>query len=538
VSSELILVNEVQSYRDLKKGSGTMKFPFPSGGRFTATNLTLKTLISFAFKLQNFEILGRPGWINSDRYDVEAKAAESNLEADQYRLMLRTLLEDRFKLAVHREMKETPVYAVLLAKGGHGLRRRTRGVASRLALTHGRLNLASPHLSVAGFFTGPIWFDGRAMSMGDVPYPQTPATRIHQGLPPSRLCRSSLGSNRNRKRAGRKFSSSTTLRALQQRISQYFTNELAAAVVNEVIQGKLTGRRIEETLARNLGQMSYSHLAIGAVFLLPGLAQAQSSAARPEFEVASVKPNTSGNNMIMIRPPVGGRFTATNARLKMLIGIAYNVQNFQISGGPGWIDSEGYDIAAKAAESINGIDQLRPLLLTLLEDRFKLMIHRETKEVPVYALMAAKSGLKLPAAKEGGCVAFGPNSPPPPPGRGAPGQLPPTPCGGFMMGPNRMIGGKVSMTQLVNSLSNILGRPVIDKTGFTGTFDVNIEFSPEGTAFMGGGLGPPGGLPPGIDTSGPSIFTVLQDQLGLRLESQKGPGEVLVIDHAEKASEN
>jgi len=106
------------------------------------------------------------------------------------------------------------------------------------------------------------------------------------------------------------------------------------------------------------------------------------------------------------------------------------------------------------------------------------------------------------------------------------------------MGPNILVGGKIPMAQLVEGLSSILGRPVIDKTGFTGTFDVHLEFSPEGTAFAGGLPGVPGGLPPGFDTSGPSIFTALQDQLGLKLESQKGPGQVLVIDHAEKPSEN
>jgi uncharacterized protein (TIGR03435 family) len=272
-------------------------------------------------------------------------------------------------------------------------------------------------------------------------------------------------------------------------------------------------------------------------FMLPQT-RAQAPAARAEFEVASIKPNTSGNNLIMVRPPVGGRFTATNARLKMLIGLAYKVQNFEISGGPAWIDTEGYDVTAKAADSTIGIDQLRPMLQTLLEDRFKLAVHRETKEVPVYALLAGKNGPKLPEAKESGCVPFEPNKPPPPP---APGQFPPTPCGGFFMGPNHLEGGKVGMTQLAGALSNILGRPVIDKTGFTGTFDVKLDFSPEGTAFGGrGGFGPPPGGPgdaPNADAP-PSIFTVIQEQLGLKLESQKGPGEVLVVDHAEKPSEN
>src|SRR5580658_4282099 len=112
--------------------------------------------------------------------------------------------------------------------------------------------------------------------------------------------------------------------------------------------------------------MSFWRLATPAMLVVTVLATAQTPAARPEFEVASVKPNTSGKNLISIRPPVGGRFTATNARLKMLIALAYNVKNFEISGGPGWIDTDGYDINAKATDVNTSLDQLRPLLQTLL----------------------------------------------------------------------------------------------------------------------------------------------------------------------------
>jgi uncharacterized protein (TIGR03435 family) len=280
-------------------------------------------------------------------------------------------------------------------------------------------------------------------------------------------------------------------------------------------------------------------LVLTGVAVLPQT-NAQSPAPRPEFEVASVKPNTSGNGMIMIRPPVGGRFTATNVRLKMLIGLAYKLQDYEISGGPAWINSDGYDVTAKATDGNIGIDQLRPMLQTLLEDRFQLKVHRETKDVPVYALLAGKNGPKLPEAKEGGCVALNPNSGPPPLPK--PGQFPPTPCGGFFMGPNHLEGGKIGMEQLTGALANILGRRVIDKTGFKGTFDVKLDFSPEGTNLFGrGGLGPPPGVPAeagNADNAPPSIFTVIQDQLGLKLESQKGPGEILIIDHAEKPSEN
>jgi len=255
---------------------------------------------------------------------------------------------------------------------------------------------------------------------------------------------------------------------------------------------------------------------------------------RPEFEVASVKANTSGSGMVMIRPPAGGRFTATNARVKMLVSLAYNVQGFEISGGPGWVDTDGFDIEAKAADANINIDGLRPMLQSLLADRFQLKVRQETREVPVYAITLPKGSSKLPEAKEGGCREIKPNEPLPPP---TPGKFPPTPCGGFFMGPNHLEGGKISMTQLSNALTNLLGKPVIDKSGFTGTFDVKLDFTPEGTAFRGGPT--PDGVPgPNADNPLPNIFTALQDGLGVKLESTKGPGNMLFIDHVEKPSEN
>lgn len=277
---------------------------------------------------------------------------------------------------------------------------------------------------------------------------------------------------------------------------------------------------------------------IALTFLIASVAAPQDALPQKkpaEFEVASVKPNTSGTMMVMIRPPMGGRFTATNARLKMLVAIAYNVRNFEISGGPNWIETDGFDIEAKAADPKVNIDGLRPMLQSLLEDRFQLKVRREAREVPVYALTLPKGASKLPEAKEGGCREMTPDKPPPPPP--APGQFPSTPCGGFFMGPNHLEGGRISMSQLANALTNILGQPVIDKSGFTGTFDVKLDFSPEGTAFTAGPA-PPGLPAPNFDNSMPNIFTAVQDGLGVKLESTKGPGNMLYIDHAEKPSEN
>ena len=118
---------------------------------------------------------------------------------------------------------------------------------------------------------------------------------------------------------------------------------------------------------------------VSSALVLLIAAIAAPSGKRAEFEVASVKPNTSGNMMVMIRPPAGGRFTATNARLRMLVALAYNVRNFEISGGPGWLDTDGFDIEAKASDPKLNLDGLRPMLQSLLEDRFQLKVRRETQ---------------------------------------------------------------------------------------------------------------------------------------------------------------
>jgi uncharacterized protein (TIGR03435 family) len=234
------------------------------------------------------------------------------------------------------------------------------------------------------------------------------------------------------------------------------------------------------------------------------------------FDVASIKPNASSDNRVMIRMQPGGHYTATGVSLKTLIGQAYNVRDFQISGGPGWIASDRYDINAKAEGLPDRVppEQMRPLLRNLLEDRFKLKTHTETKEMPIYALVVAKTGSKLKASES-------------------------TQAPMMRMGRGQLDGKKFPVAMLAQTLSTQLGRTVVDQTGLAGEFDFVLEWTPE----PGQGGGPFGGPPPpealpAADSSGPTIFTALQEQLGLRLESKKGPVPVLIIDSVEKPSEN
>jgi uncharacterized protein (TIGR03435 family) len=261
-------------------------------------------------------------------------------------------------------------------------------------------------------------------------------------------------------------------------------------------------------------------------------ALAQSAAPRPEFEVASIKLNKSGDLRAMILPPRGGRFTATNIPFQFLITLAYQIKDFQLTGAPAWLKSERYDIEAKAAGN-PGLDEVEKMVQTLLEDRLQFKFHRETKELPIYALVVAKAGKLHPA--EGECAPR-PDGPLPPP---EPGKLP-TLCGGFFAFPGHISGQKVSIIQLLDPLSRLTGRNVIDKTNLAGKYDIDLQYTPEQGQFQA----PPGGAPPGMpslppmDPNGPTLFTALQEQLGLKLESQKGPVEMIVIDSIERPSEN
>jgi uncharacterized protein (TIGR03435 family) len=262
--------------------------------------------------------------------------------------------------------------------------------------------------------------------------------------------------------------------------------------------------------------------------------------ARPEFQVASIKPNTAvGARSMGVRALPGGRLTALNAPLMMLIQNAYEVQASQVVGGPAWINSEGYDIEAKPEDATDR-KRMWLMLQTLLADRFKLALHRETRELPVYALTVTRSGLKQPPPKAVSCVTIDPNAPP------QPGAALGFPCGrigvrGSPSGLLQMEGGKIPMAEMTRTLAMIMGRQVLDHTDFTGELEVHLEFSPD-EATMGlpgaGGPGDPGGPPLATDPNRPNIFAALQEQLGLKLSPAKGPVEVLVIDHVERPTAN
>ena len=285
--------------------------------------------------------------------------------------------------------------------------------------------------------------------------------------------------------------------------------------------------------------------ALLAVVAVAALA-AQTPPGAPAFEVASIKPNNSGDGRVMMQNQPG-RFIATNITLRMLIRNAYQLQDFQISGGPGWMTSDHFDINAKIPDGMappsgppmpgSAPSPLQLMLRSLLADRFKLVVHNETKDSPIYALVLARSDGKLgPEMKKsetdcGAMMAAGRGrGAMPPPGPPQPGER--MPCG-IRIGPGNMAVGGSTLAQFANSLGMWVGRVVIDRTGLTGPYDFNLTWTPDQMPQR-----PAGAPEPPANADGPSIFTAVQEQLGLKLDSQRGPVEMLIIDRAEKPVEN
>lgn len=258
------------------------------------------------------------------------------------------------------------------------------------------------------------------------------------------------------------------------------------------------------------------------------------------YDVASIKPNKSGDNRVMMRLTPDG-LSATGSNLMMLVTFAYGVNPDQIAAAPDWLKSESYDIEAKmdpaTAEELRnlGEDQRKTatqhMLQVLLADRFKLKVHEETKELSIYALVVAKNGPKLQEAKTGDTY---PNGIKGPDGKSG---------AGMMFGRREGVTAQgVPIASLVRRLSLLLGRSVVDKTGLTGKYDFTLKWTPDeipGAMSKAPESGEPSTAGAAFrDSSGPSLFTALKEQLGLKLESQKGPVGIVVIDHVERPSEN
>lgn len=276
----------------------------------------------------------------------------------------------------------------------------------------------------------------------------------------------------------------------------------------------------------------------------------------PKYEVATIKPSSNEDGRItMMMTPDGAEFNGV--QMQMLLQQAFGVERDRILGTPDWARSKRFDIATKVApEDAPKLDKLkmeqrRAMLLPLLEERFALKYHHESRELPMYSLVTAKSGPKLkestvpatpppgaPAASDGRVTPDGPGGPEGPGG-------PPRDRGGnpgmMRMGPGGIDAQGGGMQFLAHALSALVGRSVVDKTGLTGNYDYSLHWTPDESSTPrvgpGGTLAPPQDDAP-VDPNGTTLFTALEEQLGLKLQSEKGKVDVIVIDHIDLPTEN
>jgi uncharacterized protein (TIGR03435 family) len=259
-------------------------------------------------------------------------------------------------------------------------------------------------------------------------------------------------------------------------------------------------------------------LSIGVLAVGPGRAQSQSAAAGTQpFAVASIKPNRTGARNSGFRRFNGGELDATNMGLRALISFAYDIPQDRILQGPGWLDSERYDIVAKPEQSggaplDRSMGTLRLRTQTLLADRFKLVLHKDTRQLPIFRLVVDNGGPKHLDPPKGSAPDLFTNG-------------------------HRVTCQAASMEFFAkNFLTGQVGGPVLDQTGIKGNFDFSMNWTPDETASKRpDDAGDDRSAP---DPLGPSLFRALKEQLGLKLEAGKGPVEVLIVDRAEKASEN
>jgi uncharacterized protein (TIGR03435 family) len=305
------------------------------------------------------------------------------------------------------------------------------------------------------------------------------------------------------------------------------------------------GGSLADRIARLLGQsrpvsrtLSGPAVIVSAILLaVTTYSMFGQSADAPRFAVASVKRGAEWTLEVpmTVRPQPGGRLSTTNAPLTILIQRAYGVEAYQVAGGPAWINSDGYNIEAKP-ETNTDQKQMWLMLQTLLADRFHLKLHRETRELPVYALTATKGGPKLPAPKGGAC-----NETMPPLDAARQQPVAP-PCGPGIVKSGTgltMEGLNLPMAKFTGFLGKMIGREVIDRTGFTKRFDLHLEFAFDDViAGLPRPRRPGDSDQPADPAARPSLMTAIQEQLGMKLESTKGPVEVLVVDHAERPTEN
>jgi uncharacterized protein (TIGR03435 family) len=288
-------------------------------------------------------------------------------------------------------------------------------------------------------------------------------------------------------------------------------------------------------------------LICAALGLVPAILLAQAE-SRPSFDVVSIKPNRTSQGIPLVVFQPGGRLIAGNVVIRQVILVAYGLDDIQLVNAPDWTATDRFVIEARTSDATPS-DSIRMMLRTMLAERFGFVARQERRELPMLALRMARSDKRLgPTLRASGpeCaplrppegVPMPPPPPPPPAGNTAPIRIilprdePLRRRCGAMLAPGWLAARSITMQEFTSPLTQLMRRPVVDETGLTGEFDLDVIFQPEGVA--GALVGPP----PAAVSDAPGLTTALQDELGLRLESRRGPLDVLVVDRIERPTEN
>ncbi|MBZ5521653.1 MAG: TIGR03435 family protein [Acidobacteriia bacterium] len=473
---------------------------------FTARAVTLQDVIRMAYEVEDQQIAGAPDWLNSERFDIEGKpggpaAKDAHGQGAENRRALQALLADRFKLSLHRETRDLPGYALVIAPNGP------------------RLQPAKPGDTYPNGFKDP---DGRNRA-GMMHMEQDQLTA--QGVPVSELAGSLT------RRLGRIVLDKTGLTdhydfTLHWTAAPNAPPESSRAAILAALQEQLGLKLESQTVPRET-------LVIDHVEKLPEPQAMNAAATAGAYEVVVLKVNKTGDPMppfnIVGRPARAvminaDRFRTTNMPLQRFIRVAYGVVDDQITGGPDWLNSENYDIDAKPDQAaIDALQKLSPeqrgaearlMLRAFLAERFKLSLHRETRELPVYVLSVAENGPRFHEATPGNTYSDGVRD-----------------GNGRILGPGlwQIQAGHITcqgdaIVDLVDALERLSGgHVVLDKTALTGKYDFTLQWTPKKDGEQ--------------ESTRSSLIAALHEQLGLKLEPQKAPVEVLVIDHAGKPVE-
>lgn len=504
------------------------------GGRYEVKTATMVDLIRMAYGYNADKILGGPNWLELDRYDVTAKVPAGSTP-DSQKEMLQALLEDRFKLKLHKETKPLPTYALVMGKkpqlkqadGTEEAGCKPQTASGPPAEGGMRLMMSNANGVATTFNLGPgntVTFNCRNMTM------EAFVSNMRG------MMGANVGQNPILEETGLKGAWNFDLRYSMMMFSGPMGSTGERITVFDAVEKQL-GLKLEER------QVPTPVIVVDSVDRKPsenppGVAEALPPIPVPtEFEVASVKSSDPNTRIGRFQTPAGGRLVAEGMYMRFLVSRAFgSFNNDEIVGLPGWVDSERFDITAKApANSPAQLDQdaLAPMIRALLVDRFKMTYHKEERPVTAYVLAAGKPKLKKadPAAR--------------------------TSCKQSNGGPGSPAGSQVltcqntTMQQFAERLQNMsseLTWPVADATGLEGGWDFTLTYSRMAAMTMMGGRGAPGGEagpggPPMPSASEPTgaltLSEAVEKQLGLKLETRKRNLPVTVIDHLEqKPTEN